>query len=121
MSNYRSSRKKNKRVGSLSTLADILPALCQDLDLDKKVNELALMALWPKQVAGIAGQVAADHSKAVRLKKQGHQTTLLVRVSNAAMASELSFQVPAIKEALNKFSPQTGLTVDQIQLTVGSI
>lgn len=120
MSKFRSSRK-NKRVGSLSTLADVLPGLCQDLELDKKVNELALLALWPKQVAMVAGQVAADHSKAIRLKKQGYKTTLLVRVSNAALASEMTFQIPVIQEALNRFSPQTGIAVDHIQLTVGSL
>lgn len=121
MSEYRRSSRKPKRVGSLNSLADVLPGVCQNLQLDKKINEMALMALWPKQVEGIAGKTASENSKAIQLKKQGYQTTLLVRVSNAVMASELSFHVMMLKEALNKFTPQTGITVDRIQLTVGSL
>lgn len=121
MSDYRPYSKKPKRAGSLAAFSDVLPKVCQNLDLDKKVNEMALLALWPKQVAGIAGQVAASNTKAVRLRKQGYQTILSVTVSNAALASELSFQIPALKEALNRFTPQTGLTVDQIKLNVGTV
>jgi hypothetical protein len=110
-----------KRVGSLSSLANILPEVCEGLKLDEKINEMALLALWPKQVEAIAGSHAAQNSRAVRLKKQGYQTILLARVNQAALASELGFHLPLIKEALNRFTPQTGFTVDQIQLTVGSL
>jgi hypothetical protein len=112
---------KPKRIGSLSSLANVLPGVCDGLQLDKKINELALMALWPKQVEGLCGKVAADSTRAVRLKKQGYKTLLMVKVSNSALASELSFQVHALKDALNRFQPQTGITVDQIQLVVGSL
>jgi hypothetical protein len=116
-----SKRRDPKRIGSLSSLADVLPGVCEGLELDKKIHEMALLALWPKQVALLAGSHAAENSRAVRLKKQGYQTILLVRVAQAALASELGFQVPALKEALNRFTPQTGLTIDHIQLTVGSL
>jgi hypothetical protein len=122
MSNYSSfPKKKPKRVGSLSAFADILPQVCQNLELDKKVNELALLALWPVQVAGVAGQAASQNTRAVRLIKQGYQTILAVKVSNASLASELSFHVPVLKAALNGYKAQTGLTIDQIKLSVGSL
>lgn len=113
--------RKPRPPESLSSLAEILPTLCRDLDIDKKVNELALLALWPRQVEAVAGAVAAAQSKAVRLKKQGDRLILVVKVANAALASELGFHVPVIKEALNRFKPQTGLAIDQIQLSVGTI
>jgi hypothetical protein len=120
-SNYTQKKAKPKRIGSLSSLAQVLPGVCDGLQLDKKINEMALLALFPGQVEGLCGQVAAQGTRAIRLKKQGYKMLLVVKVSNAALASELTFQVPALKEALNRFQPQTGITVDQIQLVVGSL
>lgn len=122
MSEYRSfPKKKPNRVGSLSAFSEVLPKVCQDLELDKKVNEMALLALWPAQVAGLAGQSASENTRAIRLRKQGYQTILSVKVTNAALASELSFHIPSLKAALNGYKAQTGLTVDQIKLSVGSL
>lgn len=121
MSGYSSFPKKPKRVGSLSAFSDVLPKVCQDLELDKKVNEMALLALWTRQVEVVVGKVAADNTRAVRLRKKGYQTVLSVKVTNASLASELGFHVPALKESLNAFSPQTGLSIDLIQLSVGTL
>lgn len=120
-SSYSKKKAKPQRIGSLSSLANVLPGVCDGLQLDKKINEMALLALFSKQVEGLCGKVAADGTRAMRLKKQGYKMLLVVKVSNAALASELTFQVPALKEALNRFQPQTGITVDQIQLVVGSL
>ena len=110
-----------KRIGSLSSLAQVLPGVCDGLQLDKKINELAVLALWPRQVEGICGKIAMENSKAVRLKKQGNKTLLMVKVQHAALASELAFHLGDLKDALNRFHPQTGITVDVIQLVVGSL
>jgi len=110
-----------KRIGSLSSLAQVLPGVCDGLQLDKKINELAVLALWPRQVEGICGKIAMENSKAVRLKKQGDRTLLLVKVKHATLASELAFHLGALKDTLNRFHPQTGITVDVIQLVVGSL
>jgi hypothetical protein len=112
--------QKADSPSALTSLADILPAVCRDLALDRKVNELALLALWPKQVEMLSGAVVAAQTKAVRLKKQGNRTILVVKVASAALASELGFQVPGLKEALNRFQPQTGILLDQIQFSVGA-
>jgi hypothetical protein len=113
--------QKPESSSAITSLADILPAVCRDLALDHKVNELALLALWPSQVEKLSGAVAAAQSKAIRLKKQGNRTILVVKVASAALASELGFQAPALKEALNRFHPQTGIVLDQIQLSVGAL
>ena len=113
--------KKPDRVGSLTSFADVLPGLCQDLALDRKVNEMAVLALWPQQARLIAGEQVALQSKAVRLRKQGYEMVLLVKVASATLASELSFHTMTIKDALNGFQPQTGIRVDKIQLTVGAL
>jgi len=117
------SRKKAKptRTGSLNSLAQVLPGVCDGLQLDKKINELAFLALWPRQAEGICGKSTAESTKAIKLKKQGEKIILLVKVAHAALASELGFQLPAMKEALNRFHPQTGISVDHIQLVVGSL
>jgi hypothetical protein len=111
--------RKPERAGSLVSLADVLPVLYQDLDLEKKVNEFALLALWPAMATSLLGVEAAAQTRAVRLKKQGARTVLLVKVTSAALASELSFHLPAIQAALNGYTPQIGLRVDRIQLSTG--
>lgn len=118
---YYSKKRKPNRVGSLASLADVLPGLCQNLELDKKVNEMALLALWPRQMEILMGPEFLQNTRAIRLKKRGYQRILFVKVSNASLASALSFQLPVLKAALNGFSPQTGLTVDDIQLSVGTV
>lgn len=106
---------------AVSSLADVLPALCRDLSLDQKVNELAFLALWDSQVTAIAGPMVAGQTRAVRLQQRGARRILLVRVGHAALAAELGFHVAALKEALNRFEPQTGVRIDHIQLTVGAV
>lgn len=111
--------RKPERAGSLASLADVLPVLYRDLDMDKKVNEFALLALWPAMATSLIGSEGAAQTRAVGLRKQGARTILQVRVANAALASELSFHLPAIQTALNGYAPQTGLRVDRIQLNTG--
>lgn len=115
---YRKTRKP-ERAGSLASLSDVLPVLYRDLDMEKKVNEFAFLALWPKLVETLAGPMMASQTRAIRLKKQGYRTHLLVKVSNAVLASELGFQLLALKDALNGYHPQTGIQIDQIQMVVG--
>jgi hypothetical protein len=118
---YPKKSAKPKRVGSLNSLAQVLPGVCDNLQLDKKINEMAFLALWPRQVEGICGKVAAENTRAFKLRKQGDKTVLMVKVTHATLASELGFQVTSIMEALNRFQPQTGIFADQIQLIVGSL
>lgn len=119
MSKYRP--RKPDRIGSLNSLADVLPGLCQELDLENKVNELAFLRLWPSQVTALMGLESASQTQAIKLRKQGNRLTLLVRVAHAALASELSFHVQALQAALNGFEPQTSIRIDRIQFVVGAV
>jgi hypothetical protein len=113
--------RKPERTGSLAALSDVLPGLYRDLDMDKKVNEFALLRLWPQLVASLTTPAAAAQTRAIRLKKQGVRTVLMVKVANAVLASELTFQILPLKDAINGYKAQTGLTIDQIQFLVGTL
>jgi hypothetical protein len=119
MSKYRT--RKPDRAGSLNSLAEVLPGLCQELDLENKVNELAFLRLWPSQASAIVGQEMASQTQAVKLRKQGNRVTLLVRVAHPALASELGFYAQAFIDALNHFEPQTRIVIHRIQFAAGTV
>ncbi len=126
MSEYprRRATKQPERVGSLNTLADVLPGLYKDLKMDLKINEFALLALWPTVLTaemGPTAEIACEHTKAIKIRRQGNKITLLVKVAHAVLASELTFHTMPLLSALNAYTPQTGLKVDQIQWMVGSL
>lgn len=114
-------KKREKRPGSLVALSEVLPALCREIHWERKVNELAVLALWPHQTAVICGSRLSEGSRATGIRQRADKTILTVRVAHATIASELSFHVSALTDALNRFSPQTGVTIDRIQLTVGEV
>ena len=113
--------RKPEREGSLSSLAGVLPALCQELDFDRKVNELAFLRLWAFQATAVIGAELASQTKAIKLRRQGARVILMVKVSHATLASELSFHTKTLQDALNQFEPQTGVRIHQIQFTVGTL
>jgi hypothetical protein len=113
--------KKPKRTGSMALFADVLPVLYKDLKLDKKVNEFAFLALWPQAVTAVLGVEIAMQTQATRLRRQAGKTTLYAKVSSAALASELGFYTTALQKTLNAYAPQTGITIQRIQLQVGSL
>ena len=110
-------KAKPQRAGSLASFAEVLPQLCKQLDFDQKVQEMSLLALWPSLV----GERYAELTRAVSVRKKGNKTVLYVRVLNAAVASDLSFQTESLKTMLNGFAPQTGVKLDGIQFTIGSL
>ena len=106
-----------KRMGSMNRIASLMPGLGEQLRLEDKVHEMAFMSLWPEAV----GKQYAPHTRAVSLQQRGNERVLLVKVGNAALASDLSFNLPVILKAMNAFEPQTGVRVDRIQLVVGTV
>jgi hypothetical protein len=114
---YVPKKKKPQRVGSLSSLAGVLPQLCEQLDMNRKVQELSLLSVWPTLV----GERYASQTRASAVKKKGARTVLYVKVASASVASELSFQSEGLKEMLNGFAPQTGIKLDAIQFSIGSL
>ena len=115
------SSRRPKRVGSLSTLADILPLLSDDLSLDRQVHQLAGLALWPRLVEPRLGPWAVLQTRALRIQTRGGRQVLVVRVEGAPLASELGFHLAALQADINRYAPQTGVVIDQIQLSVGAL
>lgn len=100
-----------------SKLADVLPGLCRDLALDEKVKELSLLSIWETLV----DDLYKKNTRAVSVRKQGGKNILLIRVKEAALASQLTFDIQRLKTELNRFAPQTGVKIDDIRLQVGAI
>ncbi len=105
------------RKGSqpLNSIGDILPAVGRELGLDNKVRELAVLALWEQVVPEAYRQT----SRAVRLRREGCQWILDVRVANGPTATELAFERENIRERINAFTPQTGFAIARIEIGVG--
>jgi hypothetical protein len=98
-------------------LADILPEVASLMQLDQTVARLAVTALWPEVMQRL--NLAHLHSQATRLTRQGTQTLLWVRVPSAPGAALLGLQLPQVRAELNKYTPQTGVSIDAIRLRVG--
>lgn len=109
-------RAKQKFV--TESVADILPSFCESISLDDRIRDMAVLRLWPTLLPDERFQAV---SRAIMLKRVGNQTHLLVRVSDATAASELSFYREQIRHALNDFASQTGVRVDDIRLHVGHL
>src|SRR6478609_2981060 len=113
--------KKPQRSGSLMSLGDVIPAVYQNLDMDKKVNEFAVLSLWPQALTGVLGVDIAMQTQAVKLRQAAGKMVLHVKVSSAPMASEISFYTSTLLQTLNAYAPQTGIKIDRIELRVGAV
>lgn len=102
---------------AISSLADVLPQVSRDLDLDRKVGEMAMVRLWDE----IIGESMAQRSRALKIMKRGNKSVLMVRVRDAATAGDLTFKLEAIREKLNSYTPQTGWVIDGIDLKIGTL
>jgi hypothetical protein len=113
-------RRSSKRPGApknapAQNIADILPMVGRMLNLDSKVKGFSILALWDR----IIDPRFVGQCRAVKIRRAGNQIRLLVQASSAAVASELSFSLHQYCDKLNQFTPQTGMTIHQIDLTVG--
>jgi len=112
------STKKSHHLNA-TRLDSILPAVSETLGLKQKTAEFAILALWPVVLSRMGLETILNRSKAYKLSVQGGKTTLRVRVSDAACAGDCTFVMDTVREALNQFSPQTGIRVDKIQVRIG--
>lgn len=112
----RSTHKKNKLPTPAEKLSSILPKLCEEIHFDDRVKEMSLLRLWEQLVP----EPFKTHTSAKAVKKVGGKTVLMVHVRDAAMASELSFNLDQFKTMVNDFSGQTGIRLDDIRVRVGS-
>jgi hypothetical protein len=102
---------------STTALSDILPAVTQAMGWEAKVQELALLSLWPTVCAPL-NPAYAQKSQAWGVAKRGVKRLLQVSVEDALMASELNFAKEALLEGLNAYAPQTGLLLDGLDIKV---
>jgi hypothetical protein len=110
---------KKRKSGSMASVSDVLNRVCESLRFDEKVGEMALLTLWKDQLQRVMGEYAVRSTKAVRIKRSGEQVILQVYVLNASLASELGLLLPDLLQKLNAYSPQTGVLLSHISLTVG--
>jgi len=97
-------------------LSDILPGVCQMLDLDGKVHEMAYLALWNAQAERILGKLRADRTEATHFKKHANGSmSLCVAVDHPTLMSELGFFTPQLVAAMNRAGSQTRVYIKKIQ------
>ncbi len=113
----RSSKDVSGRSARPVSLANLLEAVSRELGLERKVQEYALLSLW-REVVPVSFR---DSTQAVGLKTQGRESVLQVTASDGPTASALSFHLDVLRERLNAFYPQTGVTVTRITLGVGRV
>jgi hypothetical protein len=100
-----------------ASLQAIFPTVAKQIGFDKKLAELALLGAWQ----GIVGEPLATYTKAIKVQQRGHEKRLLVAVQNPSLATELSFQLRELLSKLNKLAPQTGITLQGIDVKVGGV
>ena len=98
-----------------SSLQAIFPTVAKQIGFEKQLAELALLAAW----STIVGHPLNTVTKAVKIQHKGSQRRLLLAVQNPSLATELSFQLPQLLAKLNALSPQTGIVLTGIDVTVG--
>ena len=103
-------------------LSDILPALCDAMKLDETVQELSVLRLWPTVLSAVLDDDRfRAATRATRTLDQGGRKILIVKVENAVIAGELNFARETLLTAMNAYTPQTGLRLDEIRLHVASL
>ncbi|MGE0199808.1 MAG: DciA family protein [Candidatus Melainabacteria bacterium] len=99
-------------------LSDILPQVAADIRLDEKVHELSLLSLWRTVSAELLPGALQKGVEAARLVRQSDRVTLEVRVEHPGLANALSMYTEPLLMALNRFTPQTGITVHALRFRV---
>lgn len=115
MTHYRRPPKPRRVAGHANPIGDVLPQVSQMLNLDKKVQEWSVMALWEKIIdASFQGATTP-----LKLKTVNNKTILSVEARHASVAAELMFYTHQYVERLNAFSAQTGITIHQLEIRSG--
>jgi hypothetical protein len=126
-------REHKPTPNGYSTVSTVLTAVSDAIGFNRKVQELAVLSLWGSVSEQTLGRQLAQQTKAIKLASvqaglkvsstaqpaEGALPLVLwVQVANPLVASELGFKKQAVLEALNRFSPQTGIAIVQLQTKV---
>jgi Dna[CI] antecedent, DciA len=101
--------------GSSTPISDVLKTASEAMGLSRKAQEWSVCQLWEA-----IAEPFRTMTRAQKISYHGHETVLDVQVSDTVTASMLQYQLPQLMAQLNHFSPQTGLTVDKISLSVAA-
>ncbi len=104
-------KKQMASMMNTTRIQDVLPAVYDRMRLDDKVQEMSVIALWPKVVEAGYGK----YTKAVKIKTDQGNKKLVVQVNHGAIASELAMRQHHYLDLLNEFAPQTGLRLSGIE------
>lgn len=110
--------RKNKpdQPSRLSRLAQVLPQVSVDLALDQKVKEWAVLRLWDQCLP----EAYQGKTQANRIRNRNGKHILEVVVSDPTLASHLAMMLDQLCEAINQFTPQTGVHIDGIAFKIRS-
>lgn len=104
--------RKLKQGYQTSPLSDVLFQVSQQLALDEKIGEMALLRLWPE----IVPPEFKDKTQAVQIRRHNGKKIFQVKTIHAACAAQLSFHASTLLEALNGYVGQTGCQIDKIEI-----
>lgn len=107
--------KKRRRKGDAESLSAILPAVGKALNLDKKIQEWAVLSLW----AQVVDEPFREKTRALKIRFSERRNHLLVWASNSAVAAELAFHLENYRQKLNAYGSQTGISIHRIDLHLG--
>jgi hypothetical protein len=105
---------REKKSMEMTLFSDVLPAVGKQLNLESTVQKWAVLQLWSQVVEA----PFLDQTEAYRIKTTSLETVLFVKARTAYIAQELQFQLKTILVKLNVYAPQTGMTIDRIEVKV---
>ena len=99
---------KKSRKGNLTKIGDILPAVKENLGLEKSLKITALRELWTL----VTGFETAKYSQPAYFDNEGN---IVIAVKSGALATELSMQKISILERLKEATKNTDITFKDIR------
>ncbi len=107
-------RRRKKVSGMTQPVSDILAVVGQTLNLDKKAQEWSVLSLWEQ----VVDPQFKGKTKALRLKSFAQKKIMVIQAQNHSVAAELTFFAEDYRQRMNAFTPQTGITVSQIEVRI---
>ena len=93
----------------------LLQMVAKNLGLDKKAQEFGLLSVWKVVVP----EIYKSSTKADSVYYKGKKAYLRIKVQHPTVASELGFELEDLRQKLNRYTPQTGIHLEGIELRVG--
>ena len=101
-------QSKKTRKGNLTKIGEIIPAVKENLGLEKSLKITALKELWPL----ITNFEIAKHSQPAYFDNEGN---LVIAAKNGALATELSMQKIDILKRLKEATKNTDIDFKDVR------